>query len=104
MMRLSATFRSNDCHAPTPLRVLITWHWGSAELGLMEDRTRLMDQENVVSLGGGIVTLDPGPLSIPLRQAEWNYGGVTLQIADTSRLMDPDNAKNLDRLGHELKM
>jgi hypothetical protein len=63
-----------------------------------------MDQENVVSLGGGIVTLEPGPLSIPLRQGEWNYGGVTLQIADTSRLMDPDNAKNLDRLGHELKM
>src|SRR5262249_18361994 len=72
------------------------------EMGLLADRDRLMGMENIVSLGGGVVTLEPGPLSIPLRQGEWNYGEVTLQIADTTRLMDPDNARSLEKLGDGL--
>jgi hypothetical protein len=84
----------------TPLRVIVIWHWGSAEMGLLADRARLMDPDkNIVSLGGGVVTLEPGPLSVPLRDEHGHYGEVTLTIADTSRLMDPDNAKSLEKLG-----
>jgi hypothetical protein len=84
----------------TPLKMLIAWHWGSAEVGLMADRQKLMAAENIVSLGGGVVTLEPGPLSIPMRDEHGNYGEVTLTLADTSRLLEA--GASLEKVGDEL--
>src|SRR5262249_48061429 len=37
------TLRHRTGH--TPLRVIVVWHWGSAEVGLLADRSRLMDPD-----------------------------------------------------------
>src|SRR5712691_7133847 len=47
-----------------------------------------------------VSVLEPGPLSVPLRDTHGHYGEVTLSIADTSRLMDAGTT--LEKLGHEL--
>jgi hypothetical protein len=94
-------FRCRGAHQ-SPIRVLVVWHWGSAEVGLLLDRDRLMSKEDVVSLGGGVVTLRPTILSVPMRDKHDNYGQAHLSIVDTSRLMDVGTT--LEKLGAEMKL
>jgi hypothetical protein len=86
------------------LRVLVAWHWGSAEMGMLEDYKGLkglMAHQEVKDMGGAIISLAPFEYHFNLRDGHDNQGRVMLTFRDTRCLMDADKGA-LDAIGESI--
>ena len=90
------------------LRVLIAWHWGSAEMGMLADARGIKGiiqahSLDVPDMGGPVITLRPIEYHFNLRDGHDNQGRVMLTLRDTRCLMEPDKAA-LDNIGKALNL
>jgi hypothetical protein len=91
-------------HDAPLFRVMVNWHWGSAEMGSLSDYKRIMAHPEVIDLNGCVCTLKPVEYTFNLGDSHAHYGRVLLTIRDTRLLLDPDTGKSLDALGALLGM
>ena len=87
-------------HKWKPLRVCIAYHWGSAEVGALADRVKMMQHDNkeLVVIGGSPVTLQP--IEWTLQLPGKHTGVALLTLRDTARLSDEHT--KLEDLGEQL--
>jgi hypothetical protein len=78
--------RKGNSHAK-PLRVLLCWHWGSAEVDALRDREKLMAHPHVICLGGAIATTTPVIFSTRTNTSR-NTRALHLTLRDSILLMD----------------
>jgi hypothetical protein len=87
------------------LRVLIAWHWGSAEMGVLDDalgaKGIMAHQPDIPNMSGPVLTLCPIEYRFNLRDGHDTQGRVILTLRDTKCLTEPDNAA-LDNIGHNM--
>jgi DNA polymerase type B, organellar and viral len=99
--------KQNRLQLHPPLRVMVGWHWGSAEMGVLADYKKLLNSDEVVSIHGCVTTLKPLIYHFPLptrSDCKPTYGKVLLSLRDTQLLLDADTGKSLDKLGDALNM
>jgi hypothetical protein len=84
------------------LRVLIAWHWGSAEMGMLDDalgvKGIMAHGQEIPDMSGPVFTLEPVEYHFNLRDGHDNQGRAKLTLRDTRCLMDADKGA-LDEIG-----
>lgn len=84
------------------LKIMIAWHWGSAEMGVLADalgaKGVLAHEKEIPDMSGPVVTLRPFEYHFNLQDGHDNQGRVLLTLRDTRCLTEADKAA-LDNIG-----
>jgi DNA polymerase type B, organellar and viral len=87
------------------LRVMVAWHWGSAEMGVLDDalgaKGIMAHEQDIPDMSGPVFTLRPIEYHFNLRDGHDTQGRVILTLRDTRCLTEPDKAA-LENIGKSI--